>query len=171
MNMCCLSVKLLSLVFEAPVSCLSLTIGHCEICAHSFVGGGVILKDTKVSRFCSIARDVYVGLTEHPTSRLSTHPFRYGTDKRFDFYQALRRPRNIASFSSRRGTVIGNEVWIGTRCFLSAGISIGDGAIICACSVVTKDVEPYSIVGGVPARVIRLRFDKVTIARLSAVRW
>ena len=74
-------------------------------------------------------------------------------------------------FVDRRFTTIGNDVWIGHRAFIRAGVSIGDGAIVAAGAVVSKDVEPYSIVGGVPAKHIRYRFDQATIKRLLATQW
>jgi carbonic anhydrase/acetyltransferase-like protein (isoleucine patch superfamily) len=68
-------------------------------------------------------------------------------------------------------TVLGNDVWVGTGAFIRQGIVVGDGAIVAAGAAVTRDVPPFAIVGGVPARVIRYRFDAQTIERISASRW
>ena len=68
-------------------------------------------------------------------------------------------------------TIIGNDVWIGDQCFIKAGVKVGDGAVIGAHAVVTHDVPPYAIVGGVPARVIRYRFDEETINSLLNSEW
>jgi len=67
--------------------------------------------------------------------------------------------------------VIGNDVWIGTEAFILSGVKIGDGAVIAARTVVTKDVPPYAIVAGNPARIVKMRFDDETVARLLAIQW
>lgn len=72
---------------------------------------------------------------------------------------------------SRKRVVIGNDVWIGIRCIIMDGVSIGDGAVVAAGSVVTKDVAPYAIVGGVPAKVIRFRFNDSVIEKLLQLKW
>lgn len=79
---------------------------------------------------------------------------------------------DVASAWDNKGDiVIGNDVWIGFEAVIMAGVHIGNGAIIGARAVVTKDVAPYTIVGGVPARAIRKRFDDATISRLESLRW
>ena len=80
---------------------------------------------------------------------------------------AIKTRREAISFSD----VIGNDVWIGYEAVVMAGVRIGDGAVIAARAVVTRDVPPYTIVGGVPAREIRRRFDADTVARLQELRW
>lgn len=80
--------------------------------------------------------------------------------------------RNICDAWDNKGdTVIGNDVWIGYEAVIMSGVTIGDGAIIGTRAVVTKDVPPYTIVGGVPAKPIRRRFDDATIEKLQAIRW
>jgi virginiamycin A acetyltransferase len=76
-----------------------------------------------------------------------------------------------SSWPHKGDTRVGNDVWIGYGSTVMPGVTIGDGAIVGSCSVVTKDVPPYAIVGGNPAKVIRYRFDEVTIARLLELRW
>ena len=123
----------------------------------------LIDKSTEsIGRFCSIAYNVRIGLGSHPVDWISTHSFVY--DKKYGFNTKNR-------FVSNEKTIVGNDVWIGANATILNGVTIGDGAIIGAHSLVTKDVEPYSIVVGVPAKVIRYRFDKDTIQKLLAIKW
>lgn len=110
------------------------------------------LRNTVIGRFCSIGRDVSIGAAKHPTDLLTTHPVLFG--------------ETIAP-----ETHIGNDVWIGDKVVVMAGLRIGDGAVIGAGAVVTRDVEPYSIVAGVPAREIRKRFDADLREQLLASEW
>lgn len=122
----------------------------------------------KIGKFCSIAcgaRFIFTS-ANHTKSSLSTYPFpiffeEWGLD-----------PKSIASaWDNKGGITVGNDVWIGYHATILSGVKIGDGAIIGARAVVTKDVEPYTIVGGVPARPIRKRFDDKTIEYLLNLRW
>lgn len=118
----------------------------------------------RIGRYTSIAAEVNILLGgNHPTDRLTTFPIRHklhlpgaGTD----------------GFPSTKGdVVIGNDVWIGFGTTIVSGVHIGDGAIVAAGSVVVRDVEPYAIVAGSPARVIRKRFGDDVIGRLLTLRW
>jgi len=117
----------------------------------------------KVGKFCSIADGVKIILGgEHRTDWVTTYPFNVV----FDEFKYLK------GHPSHKGDiVIGNDVWIGINSTILSGVTIGDGAVIALGSVVTKDVEPYSIVGGVPARLIRKRFDDKTIKKLLEIKW
>jgi len=125
----------------------------------------LIDKNTEsIGRFCSIAYNVRIGLGSHPVHWVSTHPFPY--DRKYGFVDFSR------SFEeSKKKTVIENDVWIGANVTILAGVKVGNGAIIGAHSLVTKDVEPYSIVYGVPAEHKRFRFDKETRMKLLALEW
>lgn len=112
-------------------------------------------KNTVIGRYCSIGEGCLLGAGEHPTQFLSTSPRVYGNNY-----------NNII-----KQTRIGNDVWIGAKAIVKCGITIGNGAIIGAGAVITKDVPPYAIVGGVPARLIRYRFDKETIEKLQQTEW
>ena len=122
----------------------------------------------KIGKFCSIACGAKFLFTSgnHTMQSLSTYTFpiffeEWGLD-----------PKDIRSAWDNKGDiVIGNDVWIGYEAVVMSGVSIGDGAIIGTRAVVTKDVAPYTIVGGVPARPIRKRFDDETIKALQALRW
>jgi hypothetical protein len=78
---------------------------------------------------------------------------------------------NVADFAGRPVTTIGNDVWFGADVFVKAGVTIGDGAVIAARSVVTKDVAPYAVMAGTPARMLKLRFNVATVDRLLRLRW
>ena len=116
-----------------------------------------------IGAYCSLADGVQIFLGgEHRVDWVSTYPFNV-------FWPAA---SGIAGHPASKGDVtIGNDVWIGTEAVILSGVTIGDGAVIGARAVVTKDVPPYAIAAGNPARVVKLRFDDATVARLLAVRW
>ena len=122
----------------------------------------------KIGKFCSIACGAKFLFTSgnHAMQSLSTYPFP------IFFEEWNLDARDICSAWDNKGDIIiGNDVWIGYEAVIMAGVTIGDGAIIAARAVVTKDVPPYTIVGGVPAKMIRKRFDDATIERLEKLRW
>ena len=121
-----------------------------------------------IGKFCSIACGAKFMFTSgnHALRSLSTFPFGIFTDDwRVPF------PEMTKTWDNRGDIVIGNDVWIGFEAIITQGVTIGDGAIIATRSVVTKDVPPYTIVGGVPAKPIRKRFDDETIAKLEKIAW
>ena len=143
---------------------------YCFVNANSSIFGGV-----RIGRFTSIAQNCQIGGAEHPIHQLSTSSFRrrrhwFPDDPLAQRAEAV--PESRAPGSSRGNeTAIGSDVWIGASCVILKGVTIGDGAVVGAGAVVTKDVEPYAIVAGNPASLIRYRFDQETIARLLAARW
>ena len=141
----------------------------------SYIGRNSSLENVKIGRFCSIADHVYVCLGRHPVSDfVSTFPaFYYNTDKQLGFTFHHGGPLFSSSLSNADGysVIIGNDVWIGSHVLILGGVSIGDGAVIAAGAVVVKDVEPYSVVGGNPARHIKYRFDETTRTSLYASKW
>ncbi len=122
----------------------------------------------KIGKYCSIACGAKFLFTSgnHALRSLSTYTFPI-------FYEEYGlNPENITDAWDNKGDiVIGNDVWIGYEAVILSGVTVGDGAIIGARAVVTKDVPPYTIVGGVPAKSIRRRFDDATIEKLQALRW
>lgn len=131
---------------------------------------------SSIGRYCSIASDVVMGEPEHPVDWLSTSPFSYDGPK-FGWHPSAAdlEPVSravIAESWTRPGPVrIGNDVWIGAGATILRGVTVHDGAIVAAGAVVTRDVAPYSVVGGVPAREIRRRFDDATIEALLELQW
>ena len=123
----------------------------------------------KIGRFTSIGPGAYVAQGTHPTGApyVTTSPMFFSTRKQAMETFATKNLFNEAT----SGVDIGNDVWIGVRVFMVGGTKIGDGAILLSGAVVTKDVPPYAIVGGVPARVLKYRFDEETIALLLEKQW
>lgn len=124
----------------------------------------------KIGKFCQIAYGVKFFLSDsnHQMSGFSTYPFfvfgKYGEGcPEWEKYKL--------ELSDKGDTVIGNDVWLGHECAILPGVKVGDGAIIGAKAVVTKDVPPYAIVGGNPAKIIRMRFSDEIVAQLLALRW
>lgn len=121
-----------------------------------------------IGKFCSIAcgAKFLFNSANHSLASLSTYPFPI-------FYEewGLNIQDVAAAWDNKGDIVIGNDVWIGYEAVVLAGVTIGDGAVIGARAVVTKDVPPYAVVGGVPARLIRRRFPDDTISALLALRW
>jgi len=117
---------------------------------------------------------VYIVRGIHPLNFVSTHPAFYSIRKQSGFtYVAQQKIEEIKEpvFEGRFTTKIGNDVWIGSDVRLMEGIEVGDGAVVATGAVVVKDVPPYAIVGGVPGRIIRYRFDSETIKKMLHVQW
>lgn len=132
---------------------------------HSFCGYDCVILNTDIGSFCSIANNVSVGASRHPMEWVSMSPVFYeGRDSvRAKFSKHTREPA--------KRTEIGNDVWIGERAMIKQGIKVGHGAVIGMGSVVTKDVDDYTIVAGCPAKLIRKRFDDKVIEQLLSLRW
>ncbi|WP_071597051.1 CatB-related O-acetyltransferase [Niabella aurantiaca] len=137
----------------------------CTVDSYTYIGANTTLYNVKVGKFCSISENVRMGLGTHPTNFFSTSPIFFskknGTGLQW-------RTDNIYD-DEAKASEIGNDVWIGANVSIMGGIKIGNGAIIGAHSLVTKDVEPYAIVGGVPAKLIKKRFDERTIFELESL--
>lgn len=130
--------------------------------AYTYVIGPSIIKAGIIGKYCSIAEGVYIGPDNHPYNFITTHPILYS--KNFNFIKKdILYDKNIP--------VIGNDVWIGRNATILRGVHVGDGAVIGAGAVVTKDIPPYAIVGGVPAKIIKYRFDQNVIDKLLQIRW
>lgn len=132
---------------------------------YSYVARNCFVTDTDIGAFTSIAEGCYIGGTGHPLDWVSTSSVFHKWENVF------RRNFSCHEFEIFHRTQIGNDVWIGAKAMIRAGVTIGDGAVIGMGAVVTKDVGPYEIWGGNPARLIRRRFDEETAAGLLRSRW
>lgn len=133
----------------------------------TYVAGNTKISRTIIGKFCSIGPDCSIGLGQHPSNTfVSTHPIFFSTLKQT---QITFTDKNY--FNEFENITIGNDVWIGANVIIVDGVTIGDGAIVAAGTVVTKDVLPYAIVGGIPAKIIRYRFKKNDIEALLNLKW
>ena len=152
---------------------------RCEILSHtrieyaslgdySYLGENCEVADAVIGKFTAIANSVRIGAPNHPMGRPSQHRFTYVPE----YYEAS-ASRDRDFFADRRGdrVIVGNDVWVGHAAILLPGVNVGDGAVIAAGAVVSRDVAPYTIVGGVPARPIRKRFDDSVAASLHRIAW
>lgn len=134
---------------------------------YSSVGIDSKIANAVIGRFTVIAREVYVGVGAHPTNFLSAHSIFYKNNP-WGFHPEWVKEIN---YNESPISYIGNDVWIGTRAIIMDGVNIGDGAIVAAGAVVTKDVPPFAVVGGVPAKIIRYRYKPEMISRLLEIQW
>lgn len=132
---------------------------------YSYVARNCFVTDTKIGSFTSIGGGCFIGGTSHPLNWVSTSSVFHKWENVF------RRNFSRHEFEIFSQTTIGNDVWIGTNAMIRAGVTIADGAVVGMGSVVTKDIGPYEIWAGNPARMIRKRFDDETIEGLLASRW
>ncbi len=132
---------------------------------YSYAGFHNAMTDVQIGSFCSIASNCSIGGGKHQTGTVSTSPvFFAGRNILGKNFTHIAEDKNLS-------VEIGNDVWIGEAVFVCDGVKIGTGAVIGAHSVVTKDVPPYAVVAGAPARILRYRFDEETIQKLMASQW
>lgn len=132
---------------------------------YSYISKNTKITDACIGSFCSIGGGCQIGGGVHPTSMVSTSPvFLKGKSAVGNNFGSIEYDPSIT-------VIIENDVWIGSGVYIKAGVKIGSGAIVGAHAVVTHDVEPYTIVAGVPANVIRKRFDDDTIKKLEDIKW
>lgn len=142
------------------------TISDTEIGDYTYVSKNAMISKTTIGKFCSIGPNFICGWGIHPTNGISTAPMFYSNH--------MQNGMTLSAYNKaveRRPIKIGNDVFIGMNVSILDGVTIGDGAVIGAGSVVAKDVPPYAVVGGVPAQIIKFRFDEKIINDLMAIKW
>lgn len=156
-----------SLINERTHLLSNCMINNSVIGSYTYIGKNSIVQNTTIGKFCSIANDVCIGLGKHPIQHFSTSTlfYRIKNTLKIDLIDS------DLVFNEYENINIGHDVWIGSKAIIMDGVSIGHGAIIAANSVVTKDVPPYTIVGGVPAKIIKHRFDENKIKTLLEIKW
>lgn len=138
------------------------SIGYC-----SYIGENTFVNNTEIGMYCSIGPAVRIGPGRHPTTKfVTTSPFFY-SKKDFKNFSYVDKDSYVSSLP----VFIGNDVWIACNVIILDGVTIHDGAIIAAGSIVAEDVPAYSIVGGIPAKVIKYRFEKHQIEFLLKYKW
>ena len=139
---------------------------HSRMGDYSYVGRNFTCWHAKIGKFCSISWNVGIGGANHDYNRVTQHAFLYAPQF------GMLEPGQPAGYDRfETPCEIGNDVWIGCNAVICRGVHIGDGAVVGAGAVVTKDVEPYTIVGGIPAKVIKRRCPMELAQRLQAVEW
>ena len=134
---------------------------------YSYIGARNKLSRVSVGKFCCLGPEIIAGLGRHPSSDyVSSHPVFYSPNAQAGITFA-----DKSYFKETDEINIGNDVWIGARAIILDGVSIGDGAIVASGAVVTTNIPPYAIVGGVPAKLIKYRFQPAQIKTLLAIKW
>ena len=148
-------------VYVTDGSIVSSNIGN-----RTYFNANIEANNCIIGNYCSIGSDVLIGVSQHPIDQISTHPSFYSNNKEFEtFADKMYYDEKI------KLTTIGNDVWVGSKVTVMPGVKISDGAIIAYGSIVTKDVPEYAIVAGVPAKIIKYRFNEDIIKELLKINW
>lgn len=165
------NISILSLVYSSNVHCKAricafTKFSNSEIGKFSFVGKNGSINNTTIGSYCSVGMNVKSGLGFHPAKFISTSPLFYKKNSVLNesFVQEDK-------FNDYKRIEVGSDVWIGADALLIDGVKVGHGAIVGAKSVVTKDVPPYGIVAGIPAKIIKYRFDENIVEKLLELEW
>ncbi|WP_313504603.1 CatB-related O-acetyltransferase [Kaistella carnis] len=136
-------------------------LGYC-----SYIGSNSKVLHSEIGKYCSIAWNVTIGPANHDYKKFTSHDFLYNT-----FYDILEKDEDPIYNRFEKKTIIGNDVWIGANSTILNGITVGDGAVIGANTIVTKNVPPYGIVVGNPGILIKFRFSSDIISQLLKLKW
>ncbi|MGF7004851.1 DapH/DapD/GlmU-related protein [Aminobacter sp. BE322] len=157
----------------------------CRLGRHVAIGERVVLREvtvgdysyferhaeaiyTTIGKFCSIAANTRINALEHPMERLTTHKVSYRPN---EYFRYLGVDGDFRERRRAKPVTVGNDVWIGHGAVIMPGVSIGNGAVIGANAVVTRDVGPFEVVAGVPATRLKMRFPAEVVARIEALAW
>lgn len=160
-------------VLNGPVKIGCNTIFNGQIDSYSYIGSNCIIN-ARIGKFCSISPNVKVISATHPLHYVSTSPVFFSPEKQCNASFSKSKRFDDELFVDKENGIsccIGNDVWIGENVLIKGGVSIGDGSCIAMGAVVVSDVPPYSIVGGVPAKVIRKRFSDEIIDKIIKSDW
>lgn len=136
---------------------------------YSYIAANTEIENALIGNFCSIGDHCRIGMSSHSLNCISTSPIFTQT---VNALQNRWIEKDIFTNKTKDETVhIGNDVWIGTHALINGGVKIGNGAVVAAGAIVVKDVPPYAIVGGIPAKIIRYRFPNDVIAKLEEIQW
>ncbi|MGE9291393.1 MAG: CatB-related O-acetyltransferase [Puniceicoccales bacterium] len=142
-------------------------INKCIIGDYSYIGENCIIQNTTFGNYCSVANNVIIGPGQHPIQHFSTSPVFYRKNNPTGKFADT----GLSNFEEFKPIQIGHDTWIGCNVVIMDGITIGNGAIIAAGSIVTKSVPDFSIVGGVPAKIIKSRFTEEKVSQLNSSQW
>jgi phosphonate metabolism protein (transferase hexapeptide repeat family) len=144
------------------------SIAECEIGDYSYLMRECEVWAARIGKFVNVASHVRINATNHPTWRATLHHFTY---RAHDYWADADREETFFDWRRSNAVTIGHDVWIGHGATILPGVNIGNGAVVGAGAVVSRDVEPYEIVGGVPARAIRKRFRADVVERFERLAW
>lgn len=143
-------------------------IAHSQLGDYSYCDRFADIANATVGKFSNIASYVRIGATDHPMDKASQHHFHYRSD---DYFEDAKRDDDWFAHRRTRRAIIGHDTWLGHGAQVRPGITIGHGAVVAGGAIVTKDVAPYMVVAGLPAKPLRARYPDRIAERMTALAW
>lgn len=140
---------------------------NADVGDYTYIGPGAQIVYASIGKFCSIAGGAKVGMPKHPVDFVSSSPIFYSPNNA----TGTKWVEKNEYFNEFDRCTIGNDVWIGSNAIVMGGVTVGDGAVVAAGAVVTKNVPPYAVVGGIPAKLIKYRFEEPIRKALEQSMW